>query len=1236
MFWRKSGKSSSASPASASSAADTKISFDVVPAPFPPKNDNDRAALLQFIAEAPIAHGPWQGFKQLFKTIEAHSIAQPQAEPELLAAMLSRIDGLPLGLPVMRGQIGHDVLPGAPRATWDAAERRLTVRDASGQEGSLTFNGHGSMVQLGTWAVLVAGDYNNGRLHLVDVSDATQPTVALNQELKNVYAWNAVAFAARRGDHLFVCFRLSNPYNNIRLVIFDVSEKTPREIGSLRLGEAYQFQAALDGERLFFLGGGWNTTQVKVVDLREPARPKLGGSVNVGNVGWGNSLLTASNGLAYVAVAGRNPSVKIVDGRDPDKLSEKPKISVTGLTGVASHNGRIYVRIDPRELKDPKEKEERSRFRVIDDSNGDKPKLLGAPPSTRTLGYMKRRARRLLWKLAEKNPALYVDLVSRLIAANGPELNYAERWLSVDALLGAGRRWEQRRHGRAGYELKNPRFVWRKREERFAPVWDAHLAAAQRLWQSESVPLEAREMALKIMHASGQEIPVIDIKRLVEFLLSSSPLLQSYASRAAWQHIQSGGNLDGKTAALALLAAPAKLRAQFEDWAEKTKWSKEERRAFGLQLQCAVGASRPDGKDVPWRRRDYAARLLAGAWNEFLDQNALLENLPFWLRLNDEKLMARVLEVLRSAGKATGEELAAHLRTLSRHLAKIEESQRETLLEAFLSGAVGRSYKGNEALALVNQDDIAALGWRLLEKASLNDKALQFMWAALMEGLAISAGALRIAFTDPIALALFEKAPFDLPSLRGGRENAAAFFQHGGAAFIEILLRRLDAEHRPTIVLRALSLFKGEDVEQVWSKYAHLADDFVPLERDLQRARFFDYGTEPGPRAWDFLARSKAGSEFLRWMWRQLFRMAQWSEISGAFTNAAAPELLRRAEFPTGELDELIKNFPKVIERASPAFYIAILDVLPGDQRLQRLLETNAERWPAAREAVLQSLREPSGLVAFWAAVWEKMKAGDSVLKERLLDDEAVVATFENIEAQSFEPFLKTDDPTHEPWILRWFKAHKPEKGDELLLLAATHNLPGVRKWGLGRAEYLRLDLATALRLLEAELPDCVQAGRKFFESVPGGSDNEQDYALALCDSPGYAAREYGREFIEARRESLFEGDLLARLAQGSSPDMQAWLAEKLLENPAPAEATQTFDKAVLRARGRARQAKNLVQERHQKDGAKDGATKAKVETTTLLEIARSRTPRDADWALRQLAERALAGEKIEGVEIVQ
>lgn len=1222
MFWRKSAPAPDAKSSSGSSSSATPAK---APENFPPRNETERAALLQFIAEAPIAHGPWQKWKQTFKAIEA----QPQADTAALSAMLSRVDALPLGLPRLRGNVWNEVPPGAPVARWDAAQRGIVTRDALGNEGSMAFSGYGQMVQLGTIVVAVAGDYNDAHLHFVDVSDAAQPLLLSAHKMDRMSPYNAFAFAARKDDYLILCLRVSTPYNNVRLVVFDVSQPTtPRLVGSLVLGVAYNFQAAFDGTRLFFIGGDWNRTQIKVVDLSTITKPKLGGGVEARDTGWGSNLLAAHDGFVYRANTSGRSSLRIIDGRDADKPREVSHLQIEALTGVTVKEGRVYVRVDPRGRKNDTEK---SRFRLVDISNPAKPQLLGAPPSSRTIGYIKRRARRLLWKLAQQNAALYVDLARRLIEANGTVLNYEERWLSVDAILGTGQRFQQRRHGRAGYQLKQPRFVLKRREERFPEVWDAHPDAARKLWQSEFAPVEAREMALKILRANKQDVPAPETTRLEEFLRGTSALLQSYAVRALWQYAQVGGTLGGKTAAVLLLAAPGQLRAAIETWAGNAKWNKEERRAFGTQLRIAVNATRPDGKDVPWRRRDYAAKLLADAWSEFLDENALLENLPFWLRLSDATLDARLLQVLRAAGAAQGNLLPGHLRTLTRQLPKIAEEQRERLLNAFLGGASGRAFKGEEALALVNQDDIAALGWRILTEAKMTPNGYAELWNPLFRGQA-SPSALAMAFSDA-ALRVFENAQVGnfKDSLRPWVETNVHVFQHASPAFFDALMNALPDKDRPRVVFRALAFLPEPTATSVWEKYGSLAGNFKAGRNDFQRANFYNYGQEPGARAWDYLAGSRITAEELRELWSNLMRMAQWSQQTGAFTNAAAPGLLRRAEFPPEEFAELIKQFPIVLERASPLFYLAILDNLPAEQRLQRLIETTPERWQAARGALLESLNQPSALNAFWTAIWEQLKGDDTGLQNRLLNDEAIVSTFERLEAPAFEGFLKTDSPAHEAWIMRWLRTHKPEKGDEILLLAATHNLPEVRRWALGRAEYLRLDLATALRLLEAELPDCVAAGRKFFEALPTGGSDEMDYALALCDSPGYAARGFGREFIEARRATLFSGDLLARLAQHSSPDMQAWLAEKLLDNEAPAEATKPFDRAVLRARGRARKAKDLVQTRQEQTGLGEAAP----DSATLLEIARGRTKRDADWALRQLAGRALSGEKIEGVEIV-
>ena len=88
---------------------------------------------------------------------------------------------------------------------------------------------------------------------------------------------------------------------------------------------------------------------------------------------------------------------------------------------------------------------------------------------------------------------------------------------------------------------------------------------------------------------------------------------------------------------------------------------------------------------------------------------------------------------------------------------------------------------------------------------------------------------------------------------------------------------------------------------------------------------------------------------------------------------------------------------------------------------------------------------------------------------------------------------------------------------------------------------------------------------------------------------------------------------------------MQAFAAVLAGELPAP-----DFDRTVLRTRHKARRAKEQVKQRQER-----AAPHAQVDLATLLALARGTgTPRDAEWALSQLAKRALAGEKIDGLEI--
>jgi hypothetical protein len=90
---------------------------------------------------------------------------------------------------------------------------------------------------------------------------------------------------------------------------------------------------------------------------------------------------------------------------------------------------------------------------------------------------------------------------------------------------------------------------------------------------------------------------------------------------------------------------------------------------------------------------------------------------------------------------------------------------------------------------------------------------------------------------------------------------------------------------------------------------------------------------------------------------------------------------------------------------------------------------------------------------------------------------------------------------------------------------------------------------------------------------------------------------------------------------------MQAFAAKQLLNVQASEDVVQAFDARVLRTRDQSRRAKEFIKAR----ALRAGPT---VATEVLLDIARGRTPRDADWAMQALAQRALAGEVIEGLSV--
>ena len=383
-------------------------------------------------------------------------------------------------------------------------------------------------------------------------------------------------------------------------------------------------------------------------------------------------------------------------------------------------------------------------------------------------------------------------------------------------------------------------------------------------------------------------------------------------------------------------------------------------------------------------------------------------------------------------------------------------------------------------------------------------------------------------------------------------------------------------------------------------------------------------------QGWRLLEASATPMEVARAAWRHLLSEPSVTPpLQTALESPAALRLLERAEFAPELLTELIETRPFLVGVLSPGALAVFVRSLTPTALVQLVAGAPDNRWLDLRGALSNALDSAAKRQSFWSAAFAVLDDG-SILYARLVNDAEMRGTFRHI--ADISDFLKSGNPATGEILRAWLTAHETSLGRDSnqLLLAATHPLPAVRDWALARAETLGFGLAFALRLLESELPPAIAVGQGFFESVPADDPRSLEYAVALADSPHKATRAYGRQYANQRWNDLPHESLLARLAENPDPASQAWVAERGLEEPAAlAGVAPQFDRDVLRARDRSRKAKELVKRRISAQ-----PTENAPDLPTLLEMARSRTPRDSEWAMQQLARLALEGREIDGVTV--
>jgi hypothetical protein len=377
--------------------------------------------------------------------------------------------------------------------------------------------------------------------------------------------------------------------------------------------------------------------------------------------------------------------------------------------------------------------------------------------------------------------------------------------------------------------------------------------------------------------------------------------------------------------------------------------------------------------------------------------------------------------------------------------------------------------------------------------------------------------------------------------------------------------------------------------------------------------------------AWKIAANSSTTQTDIASVWAGLLDEKEPTPaLRAAFESPDALALFSRCAFDSRLMADRLNAHPFLIPLLPSAALEKVVAVLPPDAVLRLVQEASDMQWPGLRSAILLGPLLPPYRAVFWSAAFAAIGAiDDPILSRRLLADAMLQTAF--LDLPDIREYLRSANPVFGPLLGQWIAAHadRLHRGSADLLQIAIHPLPEIRQVGLKRVQEVGMDLPFALRLLESELPPSVALGKTFFDALNANEERRTEAITALCDSPRRSVRAYGREVMTGRPEVFAETDILKRLTENPDPETQAFVAGQLLRHSPPSERTRAFDSAVLRARDRGRRAKELVKTRLENEPTADIAL--------LLEMARSRTARDADWALGQLAKLALEGIEIPG-----
>ncbi len=1178
-----------------------------LPAPFPPQTSADRDALLEWIRGVSLVYGPWQAFKSLFKSVEtAYSTRESARETEIFTALMARLENAPFideargktaAPPIVRGNFGTIrvagdhlyALEGDQLVTFDLSSP-LEPREIARYTPEKTEYSYYSRLWIEGERLIYGSPY---ALRVFSLENPAAPRFLFESSTGMGNGFGIV------GDQVFV-----SDYEKLRVLdLPKTGGGALSELGQVPFQYAYNLAAKPGLVALSHYAG--RGQKITFFDVSDPAAP-----IQVSQINAQNPSDWRFTGDVLMRIDGEN--LVFTDLSRPKNPREIAKIKLDGVRTFHVAGEKIYVAcsnysqingsyayqlklrvIDISQLHNPRllgESETSATqgiasyqnllyildngLKILDVSDPARMQSVGQRPKNVTFAYLKRRSRRFLRTLAEADESAFAELASAFLIEAGQgrdALDLKENWSSAELTLGGGARWHQSSHGRGAYVKDGAKTVIKTREERAPQAWDARLDAVREVWNHPHLPWQTQEMALKILAARGEKLSPTPAQ-ISRFLWSNSPFLLNYAARQARTRL---GELESRAFGPLLWISNPLQRREILAFIESTP---ETMVQTATHLATLLGLNAPAGMT---RRAREIALLLAARFDlsaPDFDSNGAFAAIP--------SLIASAEAPLRALGLGFCRRLSAQNALLALDwLPQIPANQRESLIDALLESASRGALSEIEIDKSIRDPEAATreAAWRVIAASQTDLAIFRIVWTRLFTGLRREA----IYEGEKYRSRYIGEQWIEGRALQSAVNSDAAL----------LTLGRCDLTSDAVQPRFGSGSYGGAETTRIsaamWGAYSLILSASVVIEVVMNAPGWYSGGWQD---AW--VRANAPHTAKLAAFWN-----AVQATLDGAKSEADKATLRAR----TFEQSAVAATFGGAASQLSPALLMSLIGAIPDALWFQ---------WRASLLSTLEN--DAATREAFWQSARQSPALESGFLRARLLEDEAFAATFGLLETDA----LEADNPAFTPLLLAWLRARESTLTRQNWIEAAIHPLPAVRDFGLARLEIVGLDVPGALQLLESRLPPSIEFGRNWFRNR---GENQLESALALCDSPQLAVRAFGREFIAAHLENLLENGLIGYLSDNPNAEMQSFVADQLKERPeieAPA-----FDCAVLRSRNRARRAKNLIQMRTTQNAPL-------ADTKTLLEIARGRTPRDAEWALSQLARQIMDGAEVEGVEI--